>query len=178
MSDLYPELRGQVVDAEALMTYIFNHHEHHGAEGTPYVPSLPLDQWLRDQAHPAEPSDGFHTMAELYDQRMLYHALAVKMMSALVGILDQPAGMPPGVPMLSKSWRHHDGEPCFGKTEPGERWFIVTLYLPNGAQVTQHYPEADWDLFDAPALPTAPPWDGHTPEGGNARLRNYLERPR
>lgn len=126
----------------------------------------------------ANPRDGFHTMAELYDQRMLYHALAVKMMSALATVLGPPSGLPEGVRMLTKSWRHHDGEPCFGKTEPGERWFILTMHLPDGAQVSQHYPEAEWDLFDVPVVEVAPEWDGHTPEAGNARLRNYIERPR
>lgn len=112
----------------------------------------------------ANPHDGYHTMAELYDQRMLWNALAVYFLDS-----EEPG-------RVTKSWRHHDGEPCFGKTEPGERWFIVTIHLPDGRfeQVTQHYPERDWDLFDCPELPVAPHWDGHTPEQGNARIRRFL----
>lgn len=49
---MYPELHGYVVDAQALMTYIFEHHRHseNVGEGDPYVMSLPLDRWLRDNA--------------------------------------------------------------------------------------------------------------------------------
>lgn len=112
----------------------------------------------------ARPRDAFHTMEELYEQRMLWNALAVYFLDS-----EEPG-------RVTKSWRHHDGEPCFGKTEPGERWFIVTIHLPDGRfeQVTQHYPERDWDLFDCPELPVAPHWDGHTPEQGNAHLRRFL----
>lgn len=40
-----------------------------------------------------------------------------------------------------KSWRHHDGEKCFGGG-----WFIVTTRLPTG-QVSNHY-----QLHEAPVL--------------------------
>lgn len=112
----------------------------------------------------ARPRDAFHTMEELYEQRMLWHAMLVYFLS-----VHEPG-------TVTKSWRHHDGEPCFGNTQPGERWFIVTLHLPNALfeQVSQHYPERDWDLFDCPELPTAPHWDGHTPDQGNMRLRRFL----
>lgn len=109
------------------------------------------------------PRDEHHTMAELYEQRMLWNAVAVQAIESLM----------PG--LVCKSWKHHDGEPCFGKTEPGQRWFIVTAMLPvtptEFKQVSQHYPEADWDLFNVIEVPFAPHWDGHTPAEGNARLR-------
>lgn len=114
-------------------------------------------------ADPADICDGFHTMAELYEQRMLWHAVAAT-------VIHETA---PG--LVAKSWKHHDGEPCFGKTEPGDRWFIVFIQTPAG-QVTQHYPEKDWDLFRVPEVETSPPWDGHTPEEGNRRLRETLSR--
>ena len=53
------------------------------------------------------PRDEYHTMEELYQQRMLWHAMAVR-----------------GDSQTSKSLRHHDGELCFG----GE-YFIVTIRI-------------------------------------------------
>jgi hypothetical protein len=114
----------------------------------------------------ADPRDDFHTMTELYNQRMLWHALAAR-------FLDEGYSG-----LVSKSWKHHDGEPCFGKTAAGQRWFIVTMHLPDdGGQVTQHYPERDWELFNIEDTPVAPHWDGHTPDEGNQRLTNFLLRP-
>lgn len=112
----------------------------------------------------ARPRDAYHTMDELYEQRMLWNALAVF-------VIDEEH---PG--LVSKSWRHHDGTPPFGKTEPGDRWFILTVCLPDSGQVTQHYPEKDWDLFCCPEVDTAPRWDGHTPEQVNLRIRRFLLR--
>jgi hypothetical protein len=107
------------------------------------------------------PRDDYHTMDELYEQRMLWNAFAAAMAYRKY----------PG--LVTKSWRHHDGEPCFGKTEPGERWFIVTMELPSG-QVTQHYPEKEWDLFPVRYVPNAPIWDGHDAAEGNRRLREAI----
>lgn len=108
------------------------------------------------------PRDAYHTMEELYEQRMLWNAVAAKILTE-----EYPAA-------ATKSFWHHDGAPCFGVTEPGERWFIVTVVLPNGYHVTQHYPERDWDLFDVLEVERAPHWDGHIAAEGNARLRRYL----
>lgn len=114
----------------------------------------------------ANPRDAFHTMDDLYDQRMLWNAVAVRM-------LDEAY---PG--SVCKSWNHHDYLPCFGKTEVGDRWFIVTIMLPDdGGQVSQHYPERDWELFNVIAVPAAPHWDGHTPEVADKRLRDFLLKP-
>lgn len=110
----------------------------------------------------ARPRDAFHTMEELYEQRMLWNAVAVHFLDS-----EKPG-------WVTKSWRHHDGEPCFGNTKPGERWFIVTIHLPTEEQISQHYPERDWNLFLCPEVPVAPHWDGHTPEQGNLRLRRFL----
>jgi hypothetical protein len=49
----YPELRGKVVDAEALMAYIFENHYHpinETGDGDPVVRSLLLELWLRHHA--------------------------------------------------------------------------------------------------------------------------------
>ena len=87
-----------------------------------------------------EMSDGYHTFNGLYYQRMVLFA-------ALVKAHKNKAW---------KSWRHEDGELCFGGG-----WFIVGIDTPEGSY-TYHYEEKDWDLFDCVELPVAKHWDGHT----------------
>jgi hypothetical protein len=100
-------------------------------------------------------SDGYHTHNELYDYRMLYNAHAVHGWLA--------AGHP-----VVKSWKHSDGELCFGGG-----WFVVAAVLPTG-QVTNHYEAKHWGLFNVPeAVP--PEYDGHTPADAADRLRVALD---
>lgn len=87
-------------------------------------------------------SDGFHSMQELYDYRMVYNAYAAR------------HWYEKGIPVM-KSRNHHDGEPCFG----GE-YFIVVAELESG-QVSNHYPIEYWVIFDIPEGDTPPEWDGH-----------------
>lgn len=95
-------------------------------------------------------SDGHHTFDELYAYRMAYHA------HAAAGWLAT------GIPVV-KSWRHSDGDLCFGGG-----WFIVVADLPTG-QVSNHYREEYWDLFAVPSA-DPPEYDGHTPAEGLQRL--------
>lgn len=103
--------------------------------------------------------DEHHTLEELYEFRMLYNAHAAR------GWLG--AGRD-----VVKSWRHSDGEECFGGG-----WFIVVADIPistttfDTAQVSNHYPAAAWDLFQVPDVDRAPEWDGHTPQDAARRLR-------
>ncbi|GAA2022390.1 hypothetical protein WDZ16_13035 [Pseudokineococcus marinus] len=100
-----------------------------------------------------DPRDEHHTMTELYDYRMLYNAHAAR------GWLAE------GVAVV-RSWRHSDGEPCFGGG-----WFIVSATLPTG-QVSNHYRAEHWDLFDfVPEVDLPPAYDGHTPAVAADRLR-------
>ena len=112
---------------------------------------------LEEQLQRGEASDGHHTHNELYAYRLAYNALYFNML----------AGYSQG--SVTKSYRHHDGEPCFGVTEEGNRWFIVTAELLGG-QVSNHYREKHWDLFKVPEVETAPEWDGHTPDVALERL--------
>jgi len=89
-----------------------------------------------------EMSDGYHTFNGLYYQRMVLFA-------ALVKAYKDKAW---------KSWKHEDGEPCFGGG-----WFIVGIDTPQGSY-TYHYEAKDFDLFDCEELPVAKHWDGHTEE--------------
>lgn len=71
-----------------------------------------LLQRLRNLFLPeGEVSDGFHTFDELYHYRMLYNAA---FFNSLEGKYD-----------VHKSYRHADGELCFGGG-----WFIVVANLP------------------------------------------------
>lgn len=86
-----------------------------------------------------ELSDGYHTFNSLYEQRMYLWAAITKHNNK-----------------AWKSWKHSDGELCFGGG-----WFIVGINTPKG-QYTYHYEAKYWDLFKCVILPTAPEWDGHT----------------
>lgn len=85
-------------------------------------------------------SDGFHTFNGLYEQRMILFA-------ALVKTYKDKAW---------KSYRHEDGELCFGGG-----WFIVGIDTPEGSY-TYHHENKDWDAFDCVELERGKHWDGHT----------------
>lgn len=87
-----------------------------------------------------ELSDGYHTFNGLYHQRLILTAALVKAHKDIAW----------------KSWKHEDGELCFGGG-----WFIVGFDTPKGGY-TYHYEEKDWDLFDCEELPVGKHWDGHT----------------
>ena len=112
---------------------------------------------LYESLRRGEASDGNHTHNELYKDRMLYHAFAV---DAWIGVYDYD---------VVKSWKHSDGELCFGGG-----WFIVVAQLPTG-QVSNHYRAEHWDLFDCPEVELPPEYDGHTPEVAAQRLLDELE---
>lgn len=105
---------------------------------------------------PNKAGDEHHTMDELYEYRMLYNAHAAHGWDAA------------GIPVV-KSWRHSDGEKCFGGG-----WFIVTATLPSG-QVSNHYRAEHWGLFDVQAVDLPPEYDGHTPKSAAERLRGALK---
>lgn len=100
-----------------------------------------------------ELSDGYHTHNELYEHRMMLSLHAVH------------AWLAAGYPVV-KSWRHSDGELCFGGG-----WFIVVAKLPLQGQVSYHYQEEHWGLFDIPEAETPPEYDGHTPADVTHRLK-------
>ena len=87
-----------------------------------------------------ELSDGYHTFKELYDFRREYNAAFVnsEMWKA------------------HKSYRHHDGELCFGGG-----WFIVMIDTPFG-QISNHYENEYWSEFHCEKKEVADEWDGHT----------------
>ena len=102
-----------------------------------------------------EVSDGFHTFNGLYEQRMILFA-------ALVKAYKDKAW---------KSYRHEDGEYCFGGG-----WFIVGIDTPEGSY-TYHYENKYWDMFDCMDLPRAKHWDGHTEADAETRLMSLKPEP-
>ena len=103
-----------------------------------------------------ELSDGFHTFNSLYEQRLILFA-------ALVKAYKDKAW---------KSFRHEDGELCFGGG-----WFVVGIDTPEGSY-TYHYENKYWDMFDCPDLPRGKHWDGHTEADAETRLMSLEPEPK
>jgi len=123
-----------------------------------------LDKLAQPEQEPVKidgnTSDGYHTFNELYEFRKAYNAVLFNEWSA------------GGKCSVHKSWRHHDGELCFGGG-----WFIVVAVLPEG-QISNHYEARDWDLFAVPETECALfEFDGHTSSDVVARLKAYTTPP-
>ncbi len=120
-------------------------------------------------------SDGYHTFSELYQFRMIYNAALFnewgKQYDALQFIdFSKSSEEQPPVRYkynVHKSWKHYNGELCFGGG-----WFIVVAILPTG-QISNHYEAIHWDLFKIPETEKALfPWDGHSSQDVLERLKN------
>jgi hypothetical protein len=110
----------------------------------------------QSESDPSQLSDGFHTFAELYEHR---HALCLALMRA----------MPEHCWF---SWRHADGERCFG----GNDWFIAGIELPAGESVTYHMPAELFQIAQATGaaeLEKGRPWDGHSAADVVLRLKAW-----
>jgi hypothetical protein len=109
-------------------------------------------------------SDGYHTFDELYEFRKVYNAALFNEWAMLWNENKQAIIAKYDV---HKSWKHSDGELCFGGG-----WFIVVAVLPDG-QISNHYEAKDWDLFKIPETEKAKfEFDGHTSTDVLERLRN------
>ena len=116
--------------------------------------------------------DGYHTFDELYEFRKMYNA-ALFNEWALDWTLYNQGRLGSNIPITSgrynvhKSWKHHDGELCFGGG-----WFIVSAMLPTGL-ISNHYKAEDWDLFKIPEVDKALyEFDGHTGQDVLLRLKS------
>lgn len=114
----------------------------------------------REPVITGETSDGYHTFNELYAYRKGYNALAFNSWAAR-GLYD-----------VHKSWKHSDGEPCFGGG-----WFIVMAETPAG-QISNHYKTDDWSLFQIPERERANLYDGHTPQVALDRVLSVAALPK
>ena len=130
-------------------------------------------------------SDGYHTFEELYEFRKMYNAVlfnewALDYYGVLKGhgVTDVMTIHPEIQNFLNtikpkynvhKSWRHNDGELCFGGG-----WFIVSAMLPTGL-ISNHYKAEYWDLFKVPEVEKALyEFDGHSPQDVLVRLKNLI----
>ena len=105
-------------------------------------------------------SDGYHTFNELYEFRKAYN----------IALFNEWAAN--GKCFVHKSWKHNDGELCFGGG-----WFIVVAVLPQG-QISNHYEAKDWDLFQIQETEKALfEFDGHTGADVIERLKSYTTPP-
>lgn len=100
-------------------------------------------------------SDGYYSFDELYEFRKVYNA-------ALFNEWARAKNY-----QVEKSWRHNDGELCFGGG-----WFIVTAMLPSGL-ISNHYHKDDWGLFNIPEKEKSSfEFDGHTSKDVLDRLKS------
>jgi len=125
-------------------------------------------------------SDGYHTFDELYEFRKMYNAaLFNEWAKQNTQLLQIPLQKQSDVPMyviqpnykakynVHKSWKHYDGELCFGGG-----WFIVSAMLPSGL-ISNHYEAKYWDLFKIPEVEKALfEFDGHTGKDVLERLKS------
>ena len=135
----------EYIEREALMRRI---KEIHCAECDSYHGVRCRACWVNDtldyiDSEPAadveKMSDGYHTFADLYEQRLILSAALAK-----------------NNPHAWKSKRHEDGSVPFGGG-----WFIMGFDTDEGCY-TYHYELKDWDLFQCEELDKGKPWDGHT----------------
>ena len=113
-------------------------------------------------------SDGYHTYKELYEFRKVYNAALFNEWAENLETSSDFGQALFNVPKYNvhKSWRHSDGELCFGGG-----WFIVSAMLPTGL-ISNHYKAEDWDLFKIPEVEKAlHEFDGHTSEDVLNRLK-------
>lgn len=116
-------------------------------------------------------SDGYHTFNELYEFRKLYNAALFNEWAAHLTTGDGYGQALFNAPKydVHKSWKHSDGELCFGGG-----WFIVVAVLPTG-QISNHYEAKDWDLFKIPIVEKAKyQFDGHTSQDVLKRLTDIV----
>lgn len=108
--------------------------------------------------------DGYHTFNELYEFRKIYNAVLfnewakpyMNRLNAIESGQIVQANMIFPKYDVHKSWKHYDGEDCFGGG-----WFIVSAMLPDGL-ISNHYKAEDWDLFNIPDEKQAKyEFDGH-----------------
>ena len=124
--------------------------------GSPINTSAALEAKDEPVAVDGNTSDGYHTFNELYEFRKAYN----------VALFNEWASN--GKCSVHKSWRHNDGELCFGGG-----WFIVVAVLPQG-QISNHYEAKDWGLFSVLETERALfEFDGHTGSDVVERLKSY-----
>jgi hypothetical protein len=148
----YTLLAGLLQSVERIVDAALAEGERPASEPSTWTASRPSSASPAPSEITGETSDGYHTFNELYAYRKAYNALLFNEWAAR-GLYD-----------VHKSWRHSDGEPCFGGG-----WFIVVAQTPTG-QISNYYQTDDWSLFQVPERERGAEWDGHTPQIALERL--------
>lgn len=155
-----------------------------GKDGSAYF--KPIGNWIADKnlferkfKDLNDLRDEYHSIGELYEFRKAYNALlfnewatepfSLKQLREGHNITFNDNQQFKPKYDVHKSWRHNDGELCFGGG-----WFIVVAMLPSG-QITNHYKAEYWDLFQIPEVDKAKyEFDGHTPADTLERMKQLL----
>lgn len=108
----------------------------------------------------ADVSDGYHTIAELYDHRIELWITVCRFISNMEEDYDSKTG--------KRVWRsefYSDGKTMVG-------WFLLGIGREGGKQMTYHLPMSRWnDTEFAEILDRGPEWDGHTSADVLERLK-------
>lgn len=112
-------------------------------------------------------SDGYHTIAELYDHRITLYIALCKQIDDFALFRKNICGN--NIEFDDLPWRskvHGDGNPAY------EGWFIMGIGKEEGKQISYHIPLSRWEETDfAETLEQAPSWDGHTSNDVLNRLK-------
>jgi hypothetical protein len=116
------------------------------------IKTLKKHGWL----HTKDISDGYHTIGELYEHRMVLTAALFNTWAH-----DSNHNI-----RCYKSWKHHDNTMFDGM-------FIVVAESTIFGQISYHYNAEHWELFELTDVDNAPEWDGHTADESVERLIEY-----
>jgi hypothetical protein len=120
------------------------------------MPGLVVTQTLI-QGEKLEVSDGYHTMDELYEHRIVLFIALCKAIYTL--------RLPTGELSIWRSKLHNDGSEFEG-------WFILGIMDEPGKQITYHLPLRYWEETNfADTRSLAPVWDNHTSQDVLERLK-------
>ena len=114
-------------------------------------------------------SDGYHTIAELYDHRVtLFIALCRELKKQEIAEVCRVQHEIFPENCVWKSKAHGDGSVMDG-------WFIMGIGKEKGQQISYHIPFSRWNETEfAETLDHAPEWDGHTSADVLNRLKKNL----
>lgn len=111
--------------------------------------------------------DGFHTFDELYNHRITLYIALCKMASRWQTDGDNTEIIKK-YPVW-RSWRHSDGELCFGTGTQ----FVLGIGKMKSKQITYHIPSYRWDEASfAETLDKAPEWDSHSSDDVLERIKH------
>lgn len=110
-------------------------------------------------------SDGYHTIAEIYEHRIVLYIELCRSRQSFKYHGDSRNQLG-DEKIVWRSKLHNDGTAYDG-------WFIMGIGKNEGEQISYHLPLSYWSATDfADTLDKAPKWDGHTSEDVLTRLKN------